>query len=98
MVNIRHLVATISMITERDLGKTNGVNILEKCKICNGTRRTHDNMPCLFCNESGLNNRFAEAFMKNHICLCSQYDRKNCPICRKSCHHSSTLKPRIMIS
>ncbi len=73
-------------------------NSLDKCQICNGTKKTYDMLPCYFCNETGLRNRFAESFMRNHICLCSRWDRKHCPICKKKCHHDSSLKPRVLMS
>jgi hypothetical protein len=84
------------MESEEDL--TPDEKFLDKCQICDGTGRTYNMMPCLFCNETGLNNKFANSFIKNHICLCSTTDRKNCPICKKKCHHDSALRPRLVIS
>jgi hypothetical protein len=73
-------------------------SFLDKCEICNGNKITYNMMPCSFCNETGLSNRFAEAFIRNHICYCSTTsDRKNCPVCKKKCHHDSALRPRILI-
>lgn len=67
-----------------------------KCQVCEGTKYTYDLKPCSFCNSTGIGNKFAEAFMRNHICYCSTNDRKNCPICKKKCHHSSSLKPYLL--
>ena len=58
------------MGAEEDLNPDKG--FLDKCQICDGTRRTYNMMPCLFCNETGLSNKFADSFIKNHICLCSR--------------------------
>jgi hypothetical protein len=33
-----------------------------------------------------------------HICGCNYADRKNCPWCKKPCHHDASLGPRILIS
>ena len=73
-------------------------NFLDKCQICGGSKVTYNMLPCFFCNETGLDNKFANSFIKNHICLCSTTDRKNCPICKKKCHHDSALRPRLVIS
>jgi hypothetical protein len=83
------------MGAEEDLNPDKG--FLDKCQICNGNRRTYNMMPCLFCNETGLSNKFADSFIKNHICLCSTTDRKHCPICKKKCHHDSALRPRLVV-
>jgi hypothetical protein len=83
------------MEPEEDL--TPDEKFLDKCQICNGTGRTYNMMPCLFCNETGLSNKFADSFIKNHICLCSTTDRKHCPICKKKCHHDSALRPRLVV-
>jgi hypothetical protein len=73
-------------------------NSLDKCQVCDGNKRTYNMGPCFFCNETGLSNRFAEAFIRNHICYCSTTsDRKSCPICKKKCHHESALRPRILV-
>ena len=36
--------------------------------------------------------------LKHHICGCNYADRKNCPWCKKPCHHDASLAPRILIS
>ena len=86
------------MSSEGNVNVKDSYPINSNCQICDGTKRTFDNRPCFFCNETGISNNFANAFIKNHICLCSISDRKNCPICRKKCHHDSTLKPQILVS
>jgi hypothetical protein len=35
---------------------------------------------------------------KHHICGCNYADRKNCPWCKKPCHHDASLGPRVLIS
>jgi len=74
------------------------LNPLDSCQICNGAKVTYLMQPCYFCNETGLRNNFTDSFIKNHICLCSTTDRKSCPICKKICHHSSGLRPHILVS
>jgi len=29
--------------------------------------------------------------LKHHICGCNYADRKNCPWCKKPCHHDASL-------
>lgn len=70
----------------------------EVCQICNGTTKTFNMAPCSFCNETGLRNKFSDAFIKNHVCFCAASDKKNCPICKKKCHHETSMKPRILIA
>jgi len=36
--------------------------------------------------------------LNGHICGCNYADRKNCPWCKKPCHHDASLGPRILIS
>jgi len=36
--------------------------------------------------------------VKHHVCGCNYADGKNCPWCKKSCHHDASLAPRILIS
>ena len=85
------------MSTEKDTKQSsNSTDCSDKCQICNGTKVTYLMKPCYFCNETGLSNNFTKSFIKNHICLCSTTDRKTCPICKRNCHHDSTLNPRII--
>jgi hypothetical protein len=84
------------MIPEEELNSNE--DTLEKCQICDGSKITYNMMPCSFCNETGVSNKFASSFIKNHICLCSTTDRKNCPICKKKCHHDSALRPRLVVA
>jgi RecJ-like exonuclease len=70
----------------------------DRCQICNGTKITYLSKPCYFCNGTGLRNHFTDSFIKNHICLCASTDRRTCPVCRRRCHHDTTLNPRILIS
>ena len=35
---------------------------------------------------------------RNHICGCNNADRRNCPLCKKPCHHDTSLNPKILIS
>lgn len=34
----------------------------------------------------------------DHICGCNNADRRNCPLCKKPCHHDTSLNPKILIS
>jgi len=67
-----------------------------KCDVCNGTGQiTHGAVgECNFCNGTGEWNNAAQKFMDSHICQCFDYDRKNCPVCHKPCHHDTSLNPK----
>ena len=85
------------MSIDRDTNQSsNFTNGSDKCQICEGTKVTYLMKPCYFCNETGMRNNFTNSFIKNHICLCSTTDRKTCPICKRHCHHDTTLNPRIL--
>jgi len=64
------------------------------CVICNGNTKNMFNEACTYCNGTGEWNQAGENYLKNHICQCKNWDRKNCPICKKICHHDSALSPK----
>jgi len=37
-----------------------------------------------------------KGLIKHHICGCNYADGKNCPWCKKPCHHDASLAPRIL--
>ena len=63
------------------------------CDMCKG-RMQLGGITCPYCNGTGEWNRAAQAYIENHICQCITFDRKNCPVCNKKCHHSSSLNPK----
>lgn len=64
------------------------------CDVCTGTGKNMFNEICPYCNGTGEWNDAAAAYLKNHICQCIAWDRKNCPICKKECHHTSQQTPK----
>ncbi len=67
---------------------------MNKCAICKGIGKNMFDETCTYCNGTGESNSLAEKYLKNHICQCIFWDRKFCPICKKKCHHDSTLSPK----
>ena len=71
---------------------------MKVCDICHGLGVfLTTNTVCLFCNGTKQSTPASRGFIKNHICGCNTTDGKNCPWCRKVCHHDASLKPRILI-
>ena len=64
-----------------------------KCDICKGIGEFLDE-ECHYCNGTGEYNTPAEGYLKYHICQCIHFDRLNCPVCGKSCHHDTPLGPK----
>jgi hypothetical protein len=88
---------TFAFMTDKNTNlSSDSTNRSVKCQICDGTKVTYLMKPCYFCNETGLSNNFTNSFIKNHICLCSTTNRRTCPICKKNCHHDSTLHPKVL--
>jgi len=67
---------------------------MNNCAICEGTGKNTFDETCTYCNGTGESNSLAKEYLKNHICQCIYWDRKFCPICKKKCHHDSTLSPK----
>jgi len=49
-------------------------------------------------NNIDINTKELTMTSNGHICGCNYADRKNCPWCKKPCHHDASLGPRILIS
>ena len=64
------------------------------CVICNGIGKNQFNENCTYCNGTGEPNNLAEEYHRNHICQCIMWDRKFCPVCKKKCHHDTSLNPK----
>ena len=64
-----------------------------KCVICDG-KKINMRHTCTYCNGTGEWNQTAENYYNNHICQCIVWGRKFCPICKKECHHDSSLNPK----
>lgn len=72
---------------------------MSKCAVCGGGGRVELlGSQCTFCNGTGEGTRSADAYMKSHICQCVLLDRKTCPLCRKSCHHDTPNRPKVLVS
>lgn len=65
----------------------------DTCDICNGSGQFLSK-ECTFCNGTGQWSKAAQGYLKNHICQCIFFDRKFCPVCHKTCHHSTTQNPK----
>jgi RecJ-like exonuclease len=64
------------------------------CVLCNGVGKNQFNENCTYCNGTGEPNNLAEEYLHNHICQCIMWDRKFCPVCKKECHHDTSLSPK----
>ena len=62
--------------------------------MCQGSGKVLEQQSCVYCNGTGEWNNVAEVYMKNHICQCITLDRKFCPVCKKPCHHDTSLNPK----
>lgn len=67
---------------------------IEYCILCEGTGKNSFNENCTYCNGTGEPNNLAEDYFRNHICQCISWDRKFCPVCKKKCHHDTSLSPK----
>ena len=72
---------------------------MKKCEICGrlGSFESTDNI-CSFCGGTKESTSASKGFIEHHICGCNTTDRRNCPWCKKPCHHDASLNPRILIS
>ena len=75
---------------------------MKTCEICGGTVSSETtNTICSYCisaRESTTASKDSKDSLTPHICGCINADRKNCPICKKPCHHDTSLSPKILIS
>jgi len=72
---------------------------MKTCEICGGmiySRTT--NTVCLSCTRNRESTKALKDSPVDHICGCINTDRKNCPLCKKPCHHDTSLNPKILIS
>jgi len=67
---------------------------LGECSVCFGTGKNMFNENCTYCNGTSEHNILADEYLKNYICQCITWDRKNCPVCKKVCHHDSSQTPK----
>jgi len=66
------------------------------CAICHKSGRLGSlSTECSFCNGTGEYSGAAESYMKLHPCQCIYLDRKNCSLCGKKCHHSTSNNPKL---
>ena len=67
------------------------------CKVCEGTGHIDaTDSDCSFCNGTGDSNKAADRYVKSHACQCVFHDRKNCPVCKRKCHHDTNLGSRVL--
>ena len=72
---------------------------MKTCEICGGLGLSGTiNIICAFCNGTKESTSASKGLIKHHICGCNYIDRKNCPWCKKPCHHDTSLDPRILIA
>jgi len=72
---------------------------MKKCEICGGSGLSESsNTICPFCNGIKESTMASKDSIAHHICGCNNTDRRNCPWCKKPCHHDTSLSPRILIS
>ena len=72
---------------------------MKTCEICGGivSSGTTSNV-CLSCTIIRESRSASKEFLADHICGCINLDRKNCPLCKRPCHHDTSLNPKILIS
>ena len=72
---------------------------MRTCEICGGLVPSGTTIKiCSFCNKIGDSASTSEDSLDYHICGCDTSDRRNCPWCKKPCHHDTSLNPKILIS
>jgi hypothetical protein len=72
---------------------------MKTCEICGGTVSSETtNTICSYCISARESTTASKDSLTPHICGCINADRKNCPICKKPCHHDTSLSPKILIS
>ena len=72
---------------------------MKTCAICGNTvsSGTNSNV-CSSCSSIRESTMASKDSLGDHICGCINTDRKNCPLCKKPCHHDTSLSPKILIS
>jgi len=72
---------------------------MKTCEICGGTVSTGTTgIVCSACTSIREFTTASKGSLPEHICGCINTDRKNCPLCKKPCHHDTSLNPKILIS
>lgn len=73
---------------------------MKTCEICGGGIVSHGtaNAVCSSCSSVRKYTMASKGSIEDHLCGCSNTDRKNCPFCMKPCHHDTSLNPKILIS
>ena len=70
---------------------------MKSCEICGGpVSYENTNTICSFCDKFRFS--FDSKTSEPHICRCDTLDRRNCPWCKKPCHHDTSLNPKILVS
>ena len=69
------------------------------CEICGGTISSGTTTTiCSSCTHIRESTTASRGSLEDHICGCINTDRRNCPLCKKPCHHDTSLNPKILIS
>jgi hypothetical protein len=72
---------------------------MKPCEICGGpVSYETTNTLCSFCDKFRSSLLDSKNSIESHICGCNTLDRRNCPWCKKPCHHDTSLNPKILIS
>ncbi len=73
---------------------------MKTCEICGDTvsSRTTTARLCSSCINIRESKTTSKDPLADHICGCINTDRRNCPWCKKPCHHDTSLNPKILIS
>ena len=72
---------------------------MKTCEICGGTISSGTTTTiCSSCNHIREPTTASRGSLEDHICGCINTDRRNCPWCKKPCHHDTSLNPKILIS
>ena len=91
------------MIIEHDKEFISNIDIefgeMKACEICGDTVSSGTtNTICSSCNGIRESTTASKGSPAHHVCGCINTDRRNCPWCKKPCHHDTSLNPKILIS
>ncbi len=72
---------------------------MKTCEICGAKVSSETTMTiCSSCISTRESTMTSKGSQEDHICCCINTDRRNCPVCKKPCHHDTSLNPKILIS
>ena len=72
---------------------------MKACEICGGIVLPETtNTVCSSCASNKESIKTSKDSLADHVCRCINFDRENCPLCNKPCHHGTSLSPKILIT